>query len=151
MTTVSVWCAQCDKPMMMLRFNYTSLERGFESIDLRCQYCGAEETRSWPSSETKDPNAREQVPNRNGDDQRAPHSGEVTEPASVDETHPSGDVDDRTQVANEIEATENRSVSDRMINDLGARSTSVTARQAGWSISSSELNFSFKSGGYGET
>jgi hypothetical protein len=34
--------------MMMLSFNYTSLDRGFESISLRCQYCKADETRPWP-------------------------------------------------------------------------------------------------------
>jgi len=52
-TTVDIQCAQCGKPMMMLNFNYTSLERGFESISLRCQYCKAEETRPWP----REPNA----------------------------------------------------------------------------------------------
>jgi hypothetical protein len=40
--------------MMMLSFNYTSLERGFESISLRCQYCKAEETRPWPRSRKSD-------------------------------------------------------------------------------------------------
>jgi hypothetical protein len=32
------------KPMMMLRFNYKSLEQGFESISVRCAYCKAEDT-----------------------------------------------------------------------------------------------------------
>lgn len=50
-TNVDITCAQCGKPMMMLRFNYTSLERGFESISLRCQYCKADETRPWPKPE----------------------------------------------------------------------------------------------------
>jgi hypothetical protein len=49
--TVDVTCAHCAKPMMMLKFNYTTLERGFESISLRCQYCKAEETRPWPRKE----------------------------------------------------------------------------------------------------
>jgi len=49
--TVDIRCARCGKPMMMLSFNYTSLERGFESISLRCQYCEANETRPWPKDE----------------------------------------------------------------------------------------------------
>jgi len=46
--TVDIACALCGKPMVMLSFNYKSLERGFESISLRCQYCNTEDTRPWP-------------------------------------------------------------------------------------------------------
>lgn len=52
--TVDIRCGACGKPMMMLRFNYTTLERGFESISLRCQYCKTEETRPWPQEGVAD-------------------------------------------------------------------------------------------------
>jgi hypothetical protein len=48
---VDVMCEQCGKPMIMMSFNYTTLERGFESISLRCPYCGAEETRPFPNGD----------------------------------------------------------------------------------------------------
>ena len=48
---VDIICAQCGKPMIMMSFNYTTLERGFESISLRCPYCGAEQTRPFPKED----------------------------------------------------------------------------------------------------
>src|SRR5437016_4688343 len=68
-TTVDIRCTDCGKPMVMLKFNYTSLERGFESISLRCQYCKAEETRPWPKAEVGE--ARP--------DRQAQHAGEAAD------------------------------------------------------------------------
>jgi DNA-directed RNA polymerase subunit RPC12/RpoP len=88
--TVDIWCARCGKPMMMLSFNYTSLERGFESISLRCQYCGREDTRPWPKAEALDeradqPPADSDVPDQTQDSDEAINT-EVTQ-SDLDETH----------------------------------------------------------------
>jgi hypothetical protein len=108
--------------MMMLSFNYTSLERGFESISLRCQYCKAEETRPWPSKE--DDVARDQqealvvvdeqpqnssnevavdepLPNRDEVAVTEPQSG--AEEAPVDETRPAASSEStRSQAADDL-------------------------------------------------
>lgn len=128
---VDIWCAQCGKPMVMMRFNYTSLERGFESINLRCQYCGAEETKSWLEAEATDPIASDQAPKQNGDDQAAPRSGELTESASVDEVRPSNDGDEQAQRGNVEQKTEDSALSDGMPNDPGPSTIVLTARQVG--------------------
>src|SRR5947209_5289038 len=65
-TTVDIQCVQCGKPMMMLNFNYTSLERGFESISLRCQYCKVEETRPWPREPKATSDSSEQGSHNDG-------------------------------------------------------------------------------------
>ena len=72
-SNVDITCAQCGKPMMMLSFNYMSLERGFESVSLRCQYCKAEETRPWPKEELVDISSEmnNREPIRDGDDHEA--------------------------------------------------------------------------------
>src|SRR3974390_1644343 len=55
---VDIRCTQCGKPMIMMSFNYATLERGFESISLRCPYCKAEDTRPFPQAETNARTAR---------------------------------------------------------------------------------------------
>ena len=81
--TVDIQCAQCGKPMMMLSFNYTTLERGFESISLRCQYCKAEETRPWPRPTASEGSAQPAAP----DEAEQATLGENPQ-ATPDETDP---------------------------------------------------------------
>lgn len=131
---VDIWCAQCGKPMVMMRFNYTSLERGFESISLRCQHCGAEQTRFWPEAEATDTIANDRAAKRNGDDQAAPPSGELTKSASADEARPSNDGDEQVQRGNVEQKTEDSALSDGMPNDPGLNTIVLTARQGDWHV-----------------
>jgi hypothetical protein len=92
-TNVDIRCAQCGKPMMMLRFNYTILERGFESISLRCQHCKAEDVRPWPKGETMNTRVDDRAPSSNVDlgtqpdgfDHRVDLVGESTDAANSTE------------------------------------------------------------------
>ena len=117
--------------MVMMSFNYTSLERGFESISLRCQYCGVEETRPWPKKDAQDPTARDEPSERGSDDQGL-LNGELNESAAGDETRPLKD-DEQTQTT------------DGPIENVEPHSTVVTARQAGWYVNMQSA-FSFRSG-----
>ena len=89
--SVDIACAQCGKPMMMLSFNYTTLERSFESISLRCQYCKAEETRPWPRAE-QDEGSDQQAKLGDADDQSQSSSQVV----NVDTLQPVGRDDTRS-------------------------------------------------------
>jgi hypothetical protein len=120
--------------MVMMRFNYTSLERGFESISLRCQYCGTEQTRSWLETEATDPITSDQAPKRNGDDQAAPPSGKLTESASADEARPSNDGAEQAQRGNVEQKTDDAALSDGTPNDPGPSTIVLTARQGDWHI-----------------
>jgi len=144
MSTVSVWCAHCSKPMVMLSFNYTSLERGFESVSLRCQYCGVEETRPWPKEDAQDPTARDEPSERGSDDQGLLND-ELNESAAGDETRPLKD-DEQTEGAPVVQTTVESSPADGPIENVEPHSTVVTARQAGWYVNMGQSTFSFRSG-----
>ena len=142
MSTVNVWCAHSSKPMVMLSFNYTSLERGFESISLRCQYCGVEETSPWPEEE--DPTARDELSERDSDDQGL-LGGELNEFVAGDETRPLKD-DEQTEGAQIAQTAVESSPAEGPIKNGEQHSTVVTARQAGWYVNMSQSAFSFRSG-----
>jgi hypothetical protein len=94
-TTVDIQCARCGKPMMMLSFNYTTLERGFESISLRCQYCKSEETRPWRRA-TEDEDLNQQATLADISDQSL-SSNEVLEVDQAEQPKPLELTDDRQE------------------------------------------------------
>jgi hypothetical protein len=100
-TTVDIQCAQCGKPMLMLSFNYTTLERGFESISLRCQYCKAEETRPWPRPTADEDSALEVA----SDEAQQATLGETPQ-AIPDETEPPAQSSNEAVEVDTLEASE---------------------------------------------
>jgi len=130
--------------MVMMSFNYTSLERGFESVSLRCQYCGVEETRPWPKGDAQDPTARDEPSERGSDDQGL-LNGELNESAAGDETRPIKD-DEQTETAQSVQTAAESSPAHVPIRNDEPRSTVVTARQAGWYVNMGQSAFSFRSG-----
>ena len=52
-TPAKIQCQRCGKPMAMQRFNYKNVAAGFESIDYKCLFCGAEDGRPYPQGQTE--------------------------------------------------------------------------------------------------